>query len=124
MSATPKDKCCTAVAVRSFFCARTAANSRSVGSADTSLRRAVVARLIAEPLLVTGHIEVAVIAGRVTLSGYVTSHAQKGAASVAVRRIEGVLEVADEVSVAVPYPAGSGPPAEDLETRPPISAPR
>jgi len=44
----------------------------------------------------------------VTLSGYVTSNAQKEAASGATRRVKGVEHVADEVRVAVPAPAAAG----------------
>jgi hypothetical protein len=124
MSDAAGDKTSTAPAVRSPFCGRKAVTSKSVESADTSLRRAVLARLIADPLVSTGHIGVTAIAGRVTLSGYVTSNAQKDAASAATRRVRGVERVANEVRVAVPYPAVADPPAEDLEPRPPIAAPR
>jgi len=94
----------------------------NVRSADDCLRRAVLVRLVADPLVSTGHIGVAVGAGRVTLSGYVTSNAQKEAASAAARRVKGVEQVADEVRVAVPCPAMADPSAE--EVRPPIAAPR
>lgn len=73
--------------------------------ADNSLRRAVLARLISAPLVSARHIEVTAIAGRVTLSGYVTSNAQKEAGRVATRRLKGVEHVSDEVIVAVPCPA-------------------
>ena len=86
-----------------------------VESADTALRRAVLARLIADPLVSTGHLEVTAIAGRVTLSGYVTSNVQKGAAAAATRRVKGVQEVADDVKVAVPCPHRTEPPAAALE---------
>ena len=86
-----------------------------VESADTALRRAVLARLIADPLVSTGHLEVTAIAGRVTLSGYVTSNVQKGAAAAATRRVKGVQEVADDVRVAVPCPHRTELPADALE---------
>ena len=90
------------------FRGQQAVSSKSVESADTLLRRAVLARLIANPSVSTGHIGVTAIAGRVTLSGYVTSHAQKEAASATACRVKGVDQVADEVGVAVPGPAGLG----------------
>jgi len=89
-------------------------NPEAVGFADSCLRRAVLARLIADPLVSTGHIGVAAIAGRVTLSGYVTSNAQKDAASAATRGVKGVEQVADEVSVAVPCSAAADPAVEDI----------
>jgi osmotically-inducible protein OsmY len=89
-----------------------------VESADTLLRRAVLARLIANPSVSTGHIGVMAIAGHVTLSGYVTSHAQKEAARAATRRVKGVGEVADEVRVAVPRLDVAEPKAEHPETQP------
>jgi len=112
----------TAPVERSPFCG--AVSPKSVEYADKSLRRAVLARLIADPLVSTGHIGVAAIGGRVTLSGYVTSNAQKDAASAATRRVRGVEQVADEVRVAVPCPAAADPPAEDRDARPPIAASR
>jgi hypothetical protein len=98
---------------------RAALNARLVESADTSLRRAVLARLIAEPLVSTGHIGVAAVAGLVTLSGYVTSEAQKDAATAAARRVKGVEQVADDVRVAVPSPDLAEPLADDFQARPP-----
>jgi hypothetical protein len=76
----------------------------SVASADISLRRAVLARLIAHPLVRTGHIGVAASAGGITLCGYVTSNAQKDAAITVARRVEGVQRVTDDLRVAAPCP--------------------
>jgi osmotically-inducible protein OsmY len=89
---------------------RKAVNSRSVESADRSLRRAVLTRLIADQSVCAGHIAVAASAGRVTLLGHVTSHEQKAAASAATRRVAGVERVVNDVGVAVPTssPAGAG----------------
>jgi hypothetical protein len=71
---------------------------------DTELRRAVVASLIAAPSLTTRNIGVAITDGALTLSGYVTSTAQKAMANVAVRRVKGVGRVTDCLDVAVPAP--------------------
>jgi hypothetical protein len=89
----------------------------------------VLARLIADPLVSTAHLSVTAAAGRVTLSGYVTSHAQKDAASANARRVGGVEAVINQVMVAVPsptaiYPALAEPPAKHHRTRPPSVAPR
>lgn len=97
-------------------------NPRSQGV--NALRRAVLARLIAHPLVSTGHICVAATEGRVTLSGYVTSNVQKDAAIAATRRVEGVEHVVDDLRVAVPWPAAHDSPAQVLEARPPIEASR
>ena len=43
--------------------------------------------------------------GRVTLSGYVSSNAQKDAARAVAHRVRGVEQVSAEVRVAVPCPA-------------------
>jgi hypothetical protein len=120
MTVAPGDNTGAKPAERLSVCGRKAANSKLVESADAVLRRAVLARLIADPLVSTGHIGVAAIAGQVTLTGYVTSNAQKDAAGAATRRVKGVEQVADEVKVAVPCPAVCDPPAEDLVARPPI----
>jgi hypothetical protein len=92
----------TVPAVRATFRGRKPGNLKSIESADGSLRRAVLARLISDPLINAGHIGAAASAGVVTLSGYVTSYRQKDAASAATRCVKGVERVADEVRVAVP----------------------
>ena len=48
------------------------------------------------------HIE-SVIAGIVTLTGHVTSFAEKQAAITAVRRVNGVRAIAEEIEVRYPY---------------------
>ena len=95
MTVAPGDNTGAKPAERLSVCGRKAANSKLVESADAVLRRAVLARLIADPLVSTGHIGVAAIAGQVTLTGYVTSNAQKDAAGAATRRVKGVEQVAD-----------------------------
>jgi osmotically-inducible protein OsmY len=82
--------------------AQRSATSKCAGSADTALRRAVLARLISDPLVSTGHLRVAAIDGLVTLSGHVTSHAQRDAANAAAQRVKGVGRITDEVRIAVP----------------------
>ncbi len=54
------------------------------------------------PLLVAGNIGVAVKDGAVTLTGHVTTYAQKLAAVRAAERVHGVKAVADELTVHPP----------------------
>jgi len=75
-----------------------------VRSADALLRRAVLARLIADPLFHISRIIVAALAGVMTVSGYVTSNGQKDAALSAARRVRGVNAVIDQLVVAAPSP--------------------
>ena len=84
------------------FCGWKPLDEDPAKSADRLLRRAVLARLIADPLVNAGHIGVAARAGQVTLSGYVTSNAQRDAAGAAARCVKGVEWMADELRVAVP----------------------
>jgi osmotically-inducible protein OsmY len=86
---------------------RPIATLKWVQSADAALRRAVLARLIADPLVSTRHINVSVSAGLVTLSGSVDSHAQKAVARSAARRVKDVKQLTDEVRVVVAPPAPS-----------------
>ena len=66
------------------------------------LRRAVLAALVADPQVSTGHIGVSTQAGVVTLSGYVVNCGQRDAACRATRKIGGVTEVINSVLIAVP----------------------
>jgi osmotically-inducible protein OsmY len=113
-----------APAARARFHARTAAGPKPIDSADGSLRRAVLARLIADPLVSAGHIGAVAKAGIVTLSGYVTSNRQKDAASAATRCVKGVKRVADDVRVAVPCTAPDDPAPEPIDVRSPTAGPR
>jgi hypothetical protein len=72
------------------------------GSADVALRRAVLARLIGDPAVGTGHILVWAAAGMVTLSGSVTSAVQKAAAIAAAQGVRSVAALTDNLAVAVP----------------------
>jgi hypothetical protein len=69
---------------------------------DTLLRRAILGSLIAAPGLKTRHVGVEVHGGVVTLTGYVTSNAQKDAADAAVCRVKGVRLMRDTICVALP----------------------
>ena len=95
-------KAFTTPAPRPPFCGWKALHEDPAKLSDRLLRRAVLACLIADPLVSAGHIGVAARAGRVTLSGYVTSNAQKDAAGAAARCVKGVERLADELRVAVP----------------------
>src|SRR5581483_7447167 len=67
-----------------------------------TLRDAVLAELDFDPRVGGGEIGVAVKDGIVTLTGSVTSLTQKWAAEDAVRRVKGVLGIAEELRVDVP----------------------
>jgi hypothetical protein len=122
MTAAPEAKAFHASPSRSAFCERKPADAKPAGSADNLLRRAVLGRLIAHPLVRAGHICVAATAGSVTLSGYVTSNAQRDAAITATRRVEGVDQVVDNLTVAVPCSEVADPGPEGLEVRPLFTA--
>jgi osmotically-inducible protein OsmY len=66
---------------------------------DLQLRQDVLDELEFEPSLNAAHIGVTVDGGVVTLSGHVTSYAEKLAAIAAVRRIRGVKAIAEEIDV-------------------------
>jgi len=72
-------------------------------SQDTHLQRQVLAELNWDPSVTAGHIGVAASAGVVTLTGEVESYAEKHAAEMAARRVKGVMAVAQEIKVQVPF---------------------
>lgn len=72
-------------------------------SQDTHLQLSVLAELEWEPSITAAHIGVAANAGVITLTGQVESYAQKHAAEAAARRVKGVLAVAEELEVQVPF---------------------
>jgi osmotically-inducible protein OsmY len=72
---------------------------------DTELQRAVLEELQWEPSVNAAHIGVSVKDGVVTLSGHVSSYAEKYAAERAAKRVRGVRAVANELDVKLP---GSG----------------
>ena len=122
MTAAPKAKAFHASPSRSAFCERKPANAKPAGSADNLLRRDVLVRLIEHPLVRAGHICVAATAGGVTLSGYVTGNAQRDASVTATRRVEGVDQVVDNLTVAVPCSEVADPGHEGLGVRPLFAA--
>jgi hypothetical protein len=67
---------------------------------------------------------VAASAGGVTLSGYIANNAQRDAAITATRRVEGVDQVVDDLTVAVPCSEAPDPRAQALEVRPLFTAAR
>jgi osmotically-inducible protein OsmY len=69
---------------------------------DTQLKRDVEEELGWEPRVNAAEIGVAVVDGVVTLTGHVDSWAEKSAAERAVKRVEGVVAVAEEIQVRVP----------------------
>jgi osmotically-inducible protein OsmY len=69
---------------------------------DTELRRRVLAELDWEPTLDATAIGVAAKEGVVTLSGSVTSYAQKKNAERATKRVSGVLAVAEDLEIRLP----------------------
>jgi osmotically-inducible protein OsmY len=72
-------------------------------SHDSQLQLAVLAELSWEPSVTAGHIGVTANAGIVTLTGPVENFAEKHAAETAARRVRGVLGVAEEIEVQIPF---------------------
>lgn len=72
-------------------------------SQDDLLQRAVIAELSWEPSVAAAHLGVTARAGVVTLSGHVESYAEKHAAEQAAGRVKGVLAVAEEIEVHLPF---------------------
>jgi osmotically-inducible protein OsmY len=66
------------------------------------LRRDILDELEYEPSVDAAHIGVAVEKGVVTLTGHVAKYAEKEAALAAVRRIQGVRAIAEEIEVRYP----------------------
>lgn len=69
---------------------------------DAQLQQDVLAELAWEPTVEAAHIGVAAHDGIVTLSGHVSSFAQKLAAERAARRVKGVQGIAEEIEVELP----------------------
>ncbi len=74
-------------------------------SHDANLQHKVLAELSWDPSIDAGHIGVSAENGVITLSGHVTSYAQKRAAEEAARRVRGVEAVAEEIEVRLPFEA-------------------
>lgn len=72
-------------------------------SNDTRLQLEVIAELNWEPSVKAAHIGVAADAGVITLTGEVESYAEKHAAETAARRVKGVVGVAQEIKVQLPF---------------------
>ena len=73
-------------------------------SQDTHLQLSVLAELEWDPSITAAHIGVrAADGGIVTLTGYVESYAQKLAAETAAGRVKGVLAVAGELEIQIPF---------------------
>jgi osmotically-inducible protein OsmY len=71
-------------------------------TSDLDLRRDVLDELEFEPSVNAAHIGVAASNGVVTLTGFVTSFAEKLAAERAARRVRGVTAIAQEIEVRLP----------------------
>jgi osmotically-inducible protein OsmY len=69
---------------------------------DTELQQRVIDELAFEPSVNAAHIGVAVKNGIVTLTGHVTSYAEKYAAENAAKRVQGVRAVVNELEVKLP----------------------
>ena len=74
-------------------------------SHDGNLQHKVLAELSWDPSIDAAHIGVSAERGVVTLSGHVSSYAQKRAAEEAARRVRGVEAVAEEIEVRLPFEA-------------------
>ena len=77
---------------------------------DSTLRQDIIDEFEFEPSINAAHIGVAVERGVVTLTGHVTTYAQKAAAEEVVRRVKGVKGIAQEIEVR---PIGSNKTADD-----------
>ena len=71
-------------------------------SSDLQLRQDVLDELEFEPSVNAAHIGVTANHGVVTLTGFVTSYAEKTMAERAVRRVKGVKAIAEEIEVRLP----------------------
>src|SRR5215471_18400571 len=71
-------------------------------SDDLQLRQDVLDELEFEPSVNAAHIGVTANHGVVTLTGFVTSHAEKTAAERAALRVKGVRAIAEEIQVRLP----------------------
>jgi len=71
-------------------------------SSDLQLRQDVLDELEFEPSVNAAHIGVTANHGVVTLTGFVTSYAEKTAAERAARRVKGVKAIAEEIEVRLP----------------------
>jgi osmotically-inducible protein OsmY len=69
---------------------------------DSELQQEVLRELQWEPSVEAAHVGVAVKGGVVTLTGYVSSYAEKFAAEEAAKRVHGVRAVANEIQVRLP----------------------
>jgi osmotically-inducible protein OsmY len=72
-------------------------------SNDTQLQLEVLAELNWDPSVTAGHIGVTASAGVVTLTGDVESYAEKHAAETAAQRVKGVIGIAQEIRVQLPF---------------------
>jgi osmotically-inducible protein OsmY len=72
---------------------------------ELKLRDDILDELAYEPIVDAAHIGVAVDQNVITLTGHVSSYAQKLAAVAAVRRVKGVHGIADEIEVVDPAQA-------------------
>jgi osmotically-inducible protein OsmY len=70
---------------------------------DRELQRAVLAELGWDPSVTASRLGVGADDGVVTLTGKVESYAQKHAAELAARRVKGVLAIAQEIQVEIPF---------------------
>jgi osmotically-inducible protein OsmY len=69
---------------------------------DLELRQDVLDELEFEPSVNAAHIGVAANRGIVTLTGFVTTYAEKAAAERAAGRVKGVKAIAEEIEVRLP----------------------
>jgi osmotically-inducible protein OsmY len=69
---------------------------------DKLLRQEIIDELDFDPSVHSAHIGVAVEDGVVTLTGHVSSYAEKVAAERAVQRVKGVRAIAEEIEIRYP----------------------
>jgi osmotically-inducible protein OsmY len=82
---------------------------------ELQLRQDVLDELEFEPSINAAHIGVAAENGVVTLSGHVSTYAEKTTAVAAARRVRGVRAIADEIEVR--YPSGKKTADDEIAKR-------
>lgn len=71
-------------------------------SNDSKLQQAVFDELAWEPSVSAAHVGVTAVDGVVTLTGHVSSFAEKSAAEAAARRVKGVKAVVEHIKIKLP----------------------
>jgi osmotically-inducible protein OsmY len=77
-------------------------------SNDQQLQQEVLAELNWDPSITAAHVGVTASGGVITLTGHVETYAEKHAAEKAAIRVNGVMAVAEEIEVRLPFETKRG----------------